>query len=77
MPMFAWALIFTIASYALQSLTMKQQQSKPAALDEFDFPQWEEGTPQAVIFGDNWLKGPMVLWYGNLRTIKIRSGGKK
>lgn len=78
MPMFAWALIFMVASYAIQSLTMKPQNQKPASLQDFDFPQAEEGTEQAVIFGDVWLSGPMVLWYGNMRTKKIKSkGGKK
>lgn len=77
MPMFAWALILMVASYAIQSLTMKTQNQAPASLEEFDFPQFEEGTPHAVFFGDNWTSGPMVLWYGNFRTIKIKSKGKK
>jgi hypothetical protein len=77
MPMFAWALIMLVASYAITSLTMKQQKVKPASLEEFDFPQADEGTPQSVVFGDVWTGGWMVLWYGNLRTIKIKSGGKK
>lgn len=77
MPLFAWALIFMVASYAIQSLTMKQQTQKPASLEEFDFPQVDEGTPHAVVFGDGWTAGWQVLWYGNFRTIKIKSGGKK
>lgn len=77
MPMFAWSLIFMVASYVIQSLTMKVQNQKPAGLDEWDFPQFEEGTEQVVIFGDVWLKGPFVLWYGDYETIKIKSGGKK
>jgi hypothetical protein len=77
MPLFAWALILMVASYAIQSLTMKTQKSKPVAIEEIDFPQAEEGTPHAVFFGDNWTAGFQVLWYGNMRTIKIKSGGKK
>lgn len=77
MPMFAWALVLMVASYVIQSLTMKVQNQKPAALEDFDFPQAEEGTPEAVVFGDCWLSGPMVLWYGNMRTKKIKSKGKK
>lgn len=76
MPMFAWALIFTVASYVLQALLVKPQQIKPAALEDFDFPQAEEGTPQAVFFGDCWTDGWMVLWYGNYRTRKIKKGKK-
>lgn len=77
MPLFAWALVLMVASYAIQSLTMKRQNAKPTAIEEIDFPQSEEGTPHAVFFGDNWTKGYQVLWYGNMRTIKIKSGGKK
>ncbi len=78
MPLFAWALVFMVASYAIQSFLVKPVNQKPAALEDFDFPQAEEGTEQAVIFGDVWLSGPMVLWYGNMRTKKIKSkGGKK
>lgn len=77
MPLFAWALVLMVASYVLQSLTMKVQNQQAATVEEWDFPQFEEGIEQPVIFGDNWLKGPFILWYGNYRTIKIKSGGKK
>lgn len=77
MPMFAWALVFMVASYVIQSFTMKVQNQKPAGLDEWDFPQIEEGTEQTVVFGDVWLKGAFVLWYGDYETIKIKKGGKK
>lgn len=46
--MFAWALVFMVASYVIQSFTMKVQNQKPAGLDEWDFPQFEDGTEQAV-----------------------------
>lgn len=77
MPLFAWALVLMVASYAIQSLTIKKQNAKATALEEIDFPQSEEGTPHAVFFGDNWTAGFQVLWYGNMRTIKIKGGGKK
>lgn len=77
MPLFAWALIAMVASTAIQALLVKPQQVKPTALEDFDFPQVEEGTPQAVFFGDCWTDGWMVLWYGNFRTKKIKAKGKK
>jgi len=77
MPMFAWALIAMVASYAIQSLTIKSQVQKPAALEDFDVPQIDEGTPQAVVFGDVWLEGWQVLWFGNYRTTKVKSKGDK
>ena len=77
MPAFAWALLLMVASYVIQSIVMKPQTQAPAGLEEFDFPQAEEGTPEAIFFGDNWTKGFQVLWYGNMRTKKIKSKGKK
>lgn len=76
MPLFAWALLFTVLSVAIQAILIKPQTQKPAALEDFDFPQAEEGTPQAVFFGDCWTQGWMVLWYGNYRTTKIKAGKK-
>jgi len=79
MPLFAWALVFLVASYVITAVTMKTPQPQgPASLEDFDIPQVEEGTPHAVVFGDVWLEGWFVLWYGNYRTTKIKSkGGKK
>ena len=74
-----WAIGMLIASYAIQVLTMpKPGKPKPAALEEFDFPQVDEGSPQSVVFGDVWIRDWHVLWYGNLRTSAIKSkAGKK
>ena len=71
------ALVLMVASYVITSLTMKQQNAKPASFEDWDFPQSEEGTTQLIIFGDVWAKGPFILWYGDYETIKIQSGGKK
>ena len=66
-----------VVSYIIQSLLVKTPKIKPAALKDWDFPQADEGTPQMIIFGDAWATGPMVVWYGNYRTKKIKSKGKK
>lgn len=76
MPMFAWALILMVVSYAITSFLVKQPTTKPAAADEIDFPQEEEGTPQAVLFGDGWTKGYQCIWHGNIRTKKIKQSAK-
>jgi hypothetical protein len=77
MPMFAWALVLMVASYVISSFLIKQPTVKPASSDEIDFPQEEEGTPQSVLFGDGWTKGYQTVWHGNIRTKKIKGGGKK
>lgn len=71
------AFVMLVVSYLIQSLLVKRPKMKPAALTDWDFPQSDEGTPQTIVFGDAWLTGPMVMWYGNYRTKKIKSKGKK
>jgi len=65
-----------VVSYAM---TPKTPQPKPESFSEFDFPQVDEGTPQAVIFGDCWSGNWTVLAVGDYRTTEIRKsgGGKK
>jgi hypothetical protein len=75
--LFAIAFALLVVSYVIQSVMMKARpEVKPAAIEEWEFPQSEDGTPQAIIFGDSWATGPMVIWYGNYRTFKIKSKGK-
>lgn len=77
MPLFAWAIVLLVASYVIQSFAIKPQNIQATGIEEIEFPQSEEGTKHAVFFGDNWTVGYQVLWYGNMRTKKIKSGGKK
>ena len=79
METFLWAIALLVASYAVQTiLAPKAVKPRPASLEEFDFPQFEEGTPEAVIFGDCWTQDWFVLWYGNYSTRAVKSdGGKK
>lgn len=77
MPPFIIALIALVVSTLLMALLMKPNRQKPAALQDWTFPLWEDGTPEVVLFGDAWIKGPMVTWYGNYRTIKIKASGAK
>jgi len=79
-----WNLLIAVAllvvSYIIQSLAAPRvQDAKPSTLDDFDFPQIEEGTPQAVCFGECWIDDWMVLGVGNFKTRAIKSsgGGKK
>jgi len=75
-----WEAVFYLAaSFLLSALfTPKVQNPPPAAQGDFDFPQAEEGTPQAVYFGECWSNSWMVLATGNFRVTEIRRrGGKK
>jgi hypothetical protein len=76
--MTGWEIFFVIASILLSyAMAPKQQSRKPEAFDEIEFPQADEGTPQAVTFGDCWSGDWMVLAYGNYRTEEIRSPDDK
>lgn len=71
-------LIIMVVSMALSYLMQpKAQTPKPAALSDFDMPVPDEGTPQAVFFGDCWTSDWQVLSYGNFRTQKIKTSSGK
>lgn len=79
--MMGWdtALYFLIASIVISAALAPKVKPPPApALEDFDFPVAEEGTPQAVFFGDCWTEDWMVLKVGNYWTAPIKTkGGKK
>lgn len=72
-------IILLVASVVVSAaLAPKAQTPKPAAFEDFDFPQVDEGTPRAVFFGDCWSEGWTILAVGNYRTTSIKAdGGKK
>lgn len=75
-----WEMLFYIVATVLitAALAPNAIRPEPAALKDFDFPQVEEGTARAVIFGDCWSSDWVVLAIGNYRTTAIdKSGGKK
>lgn len=73
------AIILLVASIVISAaLAPKVQPPAPEAFEDIDFPQAEEGTPQAVTFGDCWSEDWTVLAVGKYRTEAIeRSGDKK
>lgn len=68
-------IVTSLLSYLLQP---KPEQPKPASLSDFDLPTAEEGRPIPVVFGTVTIRGPNVIWYGDLGTspIKTKSGKK-
>jgi hypothetical protein len=73
----AIAIIIMIVTTLVTAMMMKPQKQKAASLDDFNLPTYEDGTPQLVLFGDGWVSGPMMVFYGNLRTKKIKASGGK
>lgn len=70
----AYMVVSIILAVALQP---KQQNRPPEAFEDIEFPQADEGTRQAVIFGDCWTGDWMVLAVGNYRTSEIRTPSDK
>lgn len=81
--MFGWVqvlyyiAVIIISYFVGQAMAAKPQKPKPAAFGDFEFPQFDESTPQCVFWGDNWTDDWMVLDYGNYRSKKIKSKGSK
>lgn len=74
----AWWLAAVIFSAVISAATApRPTDAKPAALADFDFPQFEEGTPQCVIFGDCWVSDFFILGLGNFGTEPIKSDSGK
>ncbi len=70
--------VLVVASLISIALAPKPPQQKPPGVGDFTVPVAEEGKAIPVIFGEVWVAGPNVLWYGALRTDPIRKkGGKK
>lgn len=73
-------IIIMLVSFALTMLTSSSSggdKPKKAALEDFDLPVPEEGTPHIVVFGDCWIKDWTVLTFGNLRSSAVRSKSGK
>lgn len=68
-----------IVSAVIQAaLAPKPPTPKAATLADVDAPIAEDGAEIPVIFGTVWLRGPNILWYGDMGTKAIKTkGGKK
>lgn len=74
---FVAALIVAIVALVVAvALAPKPVTPSPAALEDFDFPQAEDGKDASLVFGDCWIEDPNVLWYGDLSSRAIKSKSK-
>lgn len=75
-----WFLIALFVAALVVSFvtTPKKQSQKPPGVNEIQAPVAEENLEIPVLFGTRDLGGPNVIWYGDLKTVAIKSkGGKK
>lgn len=71
---FLWQVLIAIVVVVL--FTPKPKGPKAATLDDFDFPTAEEGRTIPLVIGTREISGPNVVWYGDLRVLKVSSGKK-
>lgn len=73
-----WAIAAMVASMLISiALAPKPQKPKAATLDDMNIPQVEDGTPQAVVFGEVWSGDWQVIGTGNFATTKIKASDAK
>jgi hypothetical protein len=75
-----WTFIagIVLALVAVYVLAPKPQSRPPAGIEDIEAPTAEEGKEIPVLFGCRDIRGPNVVWYGDLRTTAIKKkGGKK
>jgi hypothetical protein len=78
MDPFTALVVLVVAAVISYALAPKPPTQPPPALEDFTVPTAEEGRPVPVVFGEVWITGSNVLWYGDLSTTPIRrSGGGK
>lgn len=72
-PLFWAYLAVSVLFYALAPRPSMPTRSNPppAGLHEINFPTAEAGRDIPVLFGTRWIKGPNVVWYGDLRTTPV------
>lgn len=72
--MFWFTLLLWAGTFALSQILApepEREHAKAATLKEFDFPTATEGRIIPLGWGRNRVKGPNVIWYGDLRTRAI------
>jgi hypothetical protein len=75
--MFVFIAIFVGALVLSYAARPKQAGQKPAGINEIQVPIAEEDKEIAVLFGTRDFTGPNCCWYGDLKTVAIKSSGSK
>lgn len=72
-------IVIGVVSLVLSAmLAPKPQNPKPGGLGDIKVPQAKEGGSIPVLFGTRDIEAPNVVWYGDLKTVAVKSkGGKK
>lgn len=74
---FAQLAIMIVSALLSAALAPKPPKPKPAALADFDVPLSEQGRSISVVFGEELIEDPNVLWYGDLASKPVKKKAKK
>lgn len=69
--------LLIVSAIIQAALAPKPPKPTPGTLEDFDVPIAEEGIEVPVVFGTVWLRGPNILWYGDMRTSAVKSKSGK
>lgn len=75
-----WYIAVFVVALVVSFATMPKPPAgqKPAGLSDLQVPTAEVGREIPVLFGTRDMNAPNVVWYGDLKTKKIKAkGGKK
>lgn len=73
-----WYFAVFIVALGIGYAMMPKPESQNAKLGTVEGPTADEGREIPVLFGTRDVKGPNVVWYGDVRTVAIKKkGGKK
>ena len=69
-----WGFIayFVVSLIIAVVMAPKTETQPPAGLSEFDVPTAEVGREIPVLFGTRDIGGPNVVWYGDLKVVKVK-----
>lgn len=69
--------VFIVALVVAVSIAPNAAQNSPS-IQDIDVPTAEEGRAIPVLFGTRDIKGPNVVWYGDVSAVAVKKkGGKK
>jgi len=77
--MWLYFAVFAVTLLATYAFAPKPQTQPPPQMGDIEAPIAKLGADIPVLFGCRLLRGPSVVWYGNVGTepIKAESEGKK
>ena len=76
----SWQLFWFIATLVISYATRPRPVDAPVpgGFESLQVPTAEAGREIPVLFGTREIKTPNIVWYGNLRLVRVRKwGGKK